>query len=433
MTRRVWFALSLLAVLSLVVGVSLSLRWPAQTVPLNLALALALFLLFLVVVLAVFAYLTRTQTRELERQRAEAESRAEQARRLWQAGLQVTAAPDYAETLRVIVDRARELVGGEAAAFCVWDEPHRWWVTQGTGGAGEAFDVSVRRVETRERPVECPVIRFKYRTAHLDVPVVHDGQVLGCLCIANQQPREFSPQEREMLAGVASQAAVALQNARRLERAGSHAVAGERERLAREMHDTLAQLLGFVAFKVQATREFLIQGRIELAEEQLDQLLTISQELYADTRELILGLRTTTGPQRELMPALQEYAERFSQLSGIPTTLEPDGIADVQFPPLVEVQLLRVVQEALSNVRKHARASHARVRFERAAEFARVTVEDDGQGFDPAQSERGPLPRFGLQSMRERIESINGTLTIWSAPRQGTKITVQVPIVYRGD
>jgi signal transduction histidine kinase len=101
--------------------------------------------------------------------------------------------------------------------------------------------------------------------------------------------------------------------------------------------------------------------------------------------------------------------------------------------PLVEVQLIRVVQEALSNVRKHARAARAGVRLERVGEFARLTIEDDGQGFDPTHVARGQWPRFGLQSMRERVESVGGSFTIESTPGQGTKVTVQIPIVYRGE
>jgi len=96
------------------------------------------------------------------------------------------------------------------------------------------------------------------------------------------------------------------------------------------------------------------------------------------------------------------------------------------------VQLLRVVQEALSNVRKHARAKHAWVSLRRAQDQALLEIRDDGQGFDPAHPTRGFGPRFGLQSMRERVESIHGVFTVHSAPGQGTRIQVTVPIIYRG-
>lgn len=366
---------------------------------------------------------------------ARAETREQDLRRLWQAGLELTDSAEYAHVLRTIVDRARELVGGEASALCLWDESQRWWVVQGTSGANDAFEVSVNRIEsqTGATPVECPVIRFKYRQAHLDVPVMHENKIIGCLCIANQHARDFSAHERELLASIAAQAAHAIETAHQLETAGTRATTAERGRLAREMHDTLAQMLGFVNIKTQAAREFLAQGQTEQAKVQLDQLSKLAQELYADTRELILGLHSETGPERGLVPALEEYTRQFDELSGIQTTLSVDGFAELTLAPATEVQLIRVVQEALSNVRKHAHANRANVRFERHDNSGRVEISDDGQGFDPANYARGQFPQFGLTSMRERVESLGGTLKIESAAARGTKIQIEFPLVYRGE
>ncbi len=364
-----------------------------------------------------------------------AEVRESDLRRLWQAGLEVSDAQEYTQVLRTIVDRAAELMGGEASALCLWDEQKRWWVVQGTSGATDAFEVGVKRIETNanSKPVECPVIRFKYRQAHLDVPVLHDGQVVGCLCVANQRPRDFSPHERELLTGIAAQAARAIDASRRLESAGTRATTLERERLAREMHDTLAQLLGFVSTKSKAAHELLSLGQIDLARTQLDQLSKLTQELYADTRELILGLHSETGPERGLVLALAEYTKQFSEFSGIETSLAMDGFQEIQLAPTVEVQLIRVVQEALSNVRKHAHAHSARVNFEFHGDAARVEIADDGAGFDPSNIARAEFPRFGLTSMRERVEAIGGTFTIESAMGRGTKVQIEFPLVYRGE
>ena len=362
-----------------------------------------------------------------------AETRESDLRRLWQAGLDVADAPEYAQVLRTIVDRARELIGGEASALCVWDDQKHWWVVQGTSGASDAFEVGVKRIEPRagEKPVDCPVIRFKYREAHLDVPVMHENKIVGCLCIANQHPRDFSTRERELLAGIAAQAARAIETSRRLDTAGSRATVAERERLAREMHDTLAQLLGFVNIKTLAVREFLAQAQYDQAKIQLDQLAKLCQDLYSDTRELILGLRSETGPERGLVSALTEYTAHFSEFSGIATTLEMDGFHEIKLSPSVEVQLLRVVQEALSNVRKHADAHSARVRFERWGDTVLVEIADDGRGFDPAHIAPNELPRFGLVSMRERAQSIGGTFVIVSEPGRGTRIKIEFPFVHR--
>lgn len=359
-----------------------------------------------------------------------AERRATGARRLVEASLEMASAPNYAETLRTIAERVRQLVPGDASALCIWDEQNRWWSLRGASGDADAFDSIVKRLPANG--VECPIVRSNYRGSQLGVPVERGGKLIGCLCVAAEGEREFSSHENDLIRDLADQAAIAVDRARDIDRAGEHAVVTERERLAREMHDTLAQLLGFVSFKTQATREFLGQGRSERAQVELDQLMTIAQDLYADTRELILGLTSGTGPERELVPALDDYVRRFAQLSGVAATLQPDGIEGLKLAPLVEVQLIRVVQEALSNVRKHARAAHASVRLERADGIARLIIEDDGQGFDPARLVGVQGLRFGMQSMRERVESVGGNMAVRSEPGAGTQITVQVPIVYRG-
>jgi signal transduction histidine kinase len=361
-----------------------------------------------------------------------AERQAAEARRLWQAGMDVASAADYVQTLCAITDQARELIRGEASGLCLWDDQNQSWMLQSGSGVRDAYDAGVKRIFTSAQTAECPIICPQYCRSHLDVPVQREGRLVGCLCVATKTDREFSAHERELLVDMANQAGIAIERTRREGQVGERAVVAERERLAREMHDTLAQLLGFVSFKTQATREFLAQGRLDRAQQQLDQLMTISKDLYADTRELILGLNSETGPDRALVPALADYVRHFDQLSGITTTLEPDGIEGVRLAPLVEVQLIRVVQEALSNVRKHAQAAHAKVRFERVGESARVSIEDDGQGFDLTQVVRGQRPRFGMQSMRERVESVGGTMSVRTAHGEGTKITVQIPIVQRG-
>ena len=367
--------------------------------------------------------------RELTRMRAQLADE----KRLWQAGLDVNATENYKDLLRAIVDHARELIGAEASALCLWDAQKKWWMIQGISGATDAFEMSLAQFERGDGPVmECPVVRFKYRQAHLDLPLQRNGQIVGCLCVANQAPREYSDSERALLASIADQAAYAVERTRALETVGSRAATEERERLAREIHDTLAQILGFVNIKTGAAREFLAQGKIEQAETQLDQLALLSHELYQDTRELILGLRTDAAAQEGLVPALKNYVERFSQFCNLPVTFDAPTDAP-QFSPAVEVQLLRVVQEALSNVRKHAHAQHAWVRLTQRDAVAYLEIGDDGQGFDPTNLARGFGPRFGLQSMRERVASVHGTFAVHSSAGQGTRILIELPLIFRGE
>jgi signal transduction histidine kinase len=209
----------------------------------------------------------------------------------------------------------------------------------------------------------------------------------------------------------------------------SLAVLEERERIAREMHDGLAQVLGYVNTKAQAVRRFLAIGKTEQAQAHLLQLEEAALEVYADVREAILGLRTAVSSEKGLAQTLQEYLKSFEQQSGIRTRLIiTDEDASDRFAPHVEVQLVRIIQESLTNVRKHANAQYTTVRLERTNNHARITIEDDGRGFELAQSQRDGQPHFGLQTRRERAEGVGGTLDVESSPNNGARVCVIFPL-----
>jgi len=266
----------------------------------------------------------------------------------------------------------------------------------------------------------------------LAVPVVSGGRVLGNLYVAEKHGGvEFSDEDEVALVRYATQAALAIQNARLHRRVSDLAIAEERERIAREMHDSLAQVLGYVNTKTQAVQELLRQGQTERASAQVGQLGEAARAAYADVREGILALRTTLGPERGLLEALQEYLHLWREQSGIEAELgvQPVGASLHRLPPAAELQLLRIVQEALANVRKHAGARHAVVRISVEPGAVETVISDDGAGFDQARAHLADdrSPRFGLSTMRERAESAGGTLEIVSMPGQGTRIAVRIP------
>jgi len=218
------------------------------------------------------------------------------------------------------------------------------------------------------------------------------------------------------------------ENTRLQERLQSLAMLEERERIAREMHDSVGQVLGYVNTKTQAVRAFLDAGKVEDARAHLIQLDQAAREVYADLREAILSLRTTTSPTRPLRLALAEYVRRFTEVSGVETTLIVEGDPDmVDLPPTTEVHLVRIVQEALTNVRKHARARHAWVRFTVAGGRRIVAVEDDGVGFTPHRRAIDGMSGFGLQTMRERAQAIGAGMTIGPRVPGGTVVTIVLP------
>jgi signal transduction histidine kinase len=208
----------------------------------------------------------------------------------------------------------------------------------------------------------------------------------------------------------------------------SLAILEERERIAREMHDGLGQVLGYVNTKALAVARLLEVGKVEEARTQVTQLEAAAKEVYADVREAILGLHTTLNPERDFRSALREYIVGFQQQSGVQVGLDVSTWPDPSPLPLAaEIQLVRIVQEALANVRKHAHARHAIVQLTSQSGAVQLSITDDGRGFDPARLDRDGWPRFGLQTMRERAEGIGGAFAIDSHNEAGTRVLISVP------
>lgn len=200
----------------------------------------------------------------------------------------------------------------------------------------------------------------------------------------------------------------------------------ERERIARELHDGLAQALGIIYAQAKAAGEQL-PTPTDPTGTALRAIAGISAQAYEEVRQSIFGLRTMVARRLGLVPALAEYLHEFSEHTGVRVEL----IVPDRFPRLpleVEAQLIRIVQEALTNVWRHARAPRAWVRFAVEDDRVQVMVEDDGIGFDGTRAPSADVRRFGLEAMRERAESIGGRLQIESAPGRGTRVSLTLPL-----
>jgi signal transduction histidine kinase len=203
----------------------------------------------------------------------------------------------------------------------------------------------------------------------------------------------------------------------------------ERERLARELHDSLGQTLAAAHLQASTARLLLAQGETAQTDQCLEYMADMTLAAEADVREYLLAVKTAFSPDRPFFETLQEYVRRFSQQYSlrvelsIPLQLEAHGLE-----PAVEVQLLRIIQEALSNVRKHARAKKAQVIFSVSGLMSQIAIIDDGQGFDPAAIAARQAEGFGLQAMRERAEALGGSLEVISQPGEGTQVIVKVPL-----
>lgn len=206
------------------------------------------------------------------------------------------------------------------------------------------------------------------------------------------------------------------------------AISNEREWLARELHDSLGQVFAFVNSQGQAVRRLLARGDVSTADEYTARMVAVAREADVDIRESILGLRVSISGN-DLFPALAEYLTRYEKNYGIHTVLSrPETLGRGTFEPQVEVQLLRILQEALTNARKHADARTVWVVFKIIDGCAQVTVQDDGKGFEQQELSGEIENRVGLRVMRERAVELGGNLAVCSGPGKGTLIIVTVPL-----
>jgi two-component system sensor histidine kinase DegS len=206
-----------------------------------------------------------------------------------------------------------------------------------------------------------------------------------------------------------------------------NAVMQERERLSRELHDGVAQLVADLLLRLDTIKELVEADRPQEAEAELERLHGVADEIYEDIGESIAGLRTNVTEQG-LVRALQDYVDQFEERHQIPTSLRTDNAADQLSPPAA-LQVFRFIQEALTNIRKHAGAREATVTLtSNGPEQLRVVIADDGQGFTPGSQRHGKTRPLGLTSMRERIEALGGTFHVNSQPGSGTQVTATIPI-----
>jgi len=256
------------------------------------------------------------------------------------------------------------------------------------------------------------------------VPVRRYGHVVGAMAAIREGGRPFTVEDELLLEMFAVATSAALENVTRLEEAQLVATVEERERIARDLHDDLGQLLGFLTAKIQAAQELVASGRASQAREELAGLETATRGLGAQVREAILGLRARVGPDRPLWRALEDYVADFGIQAGLSTEFASVPGAGAGLPGSSQYQLLRIAQEALSNARRHARATHVTVSLAESDGYLELAIEDNGAGFDPASPEAG----FGLRTMQERVQALNGRFEIDSALGSGTLVRVRAPL-----
>ena len=338
------------------------------------------------------------------------------------------------EILSAVVQHARDMMGSDEAVLSLDEDASRSVQFAGTlegatpmanGTACITSAVGARHT-AHGRDAVCPVRSSPDWGAKMTVSIRGPIGTLGELWIGRRSDIPFTERDRAFLVTLSGLAAIAITAAQMRENGRQRAVLAERGRIAREMHDSLAQVLGVTHLRLRA-----LDARQEVRENpeiatELAEVADICQEAYQDVRESILGLRGSNRTERGLLDNLRAYLVKYSQQCEIATSLDSDLDHDLALSPRCEVQVIRVIQEALTNVRKHSGATSAIVRITESDSATTFVVEDNGHGFEPGGSEFD-RDGFGLYTMRERMALLNGSLTVDSAPGRGTRVIADVP------
>lgn len=253
-------------------------------------------------------------------------------------------------------------------------------------------------------------------------------QYVGFFNLHFRTPTTFAKHEHALLETLGQLLGVAVENLRLANREREMAISEERNLVAQGLHDSLAQSLNFLNLQVQMLDQSLTEKHVEEAYNIVPMLREGVKQAYDDVRELLLNFRTRLA-EGDLLTALETTVQRFRRQTGI----EAELIADLDgapFPREQQLQLLFIVQEALSNIRKHANANHVTIRLTDQQDFT-LSISDDGDGFDAASLLKKGEQHIGLHIMRERAQRLTAELDIQSAPGAGCTISLQLPLQQR--
>ncbi len=263
---------------------------------------------------------------------------------------------------------------------------------------------------------------LQYVRSWMAVPLILRDEVIGMLVLTSSETRAFTQHHATLALAIANQAAIAIENARLYAQAQELAALEERQKLARELHDSVSQALYGISLGAHAARTALSLDP-DHVDEPLDYIVSLAEAALAEMRALIFELRPESLETEGLVSALTKQVEALQARHKIVVSTELRDEPDL--PMRAKQELYRIALEAMHNTVKHAHAGQVMLRLEQTGDEVVLEVQDDGAGFDTGASFPGHL---GLHTMQERVSNLGGMLQIQSAPGQGTRLLAQVPI-----
>jgi signal transduction histidine kinase len=370
--------------------------------------------------------------------------RAEQFQVIAEVGRQITSIMDIDQVLEQVVNLVQKAFGYDHVAIAMlendfavyrvgagslWEDPEFNFNpaqlkigAEGVTGRVAATGQALYLADVREDPgyVE---MKGSGTLSEVTVPIKVKGKVIGVLDAQSQRLNAFDDSDLMVLQSLADQTAVAIENARLYKQAQQLAVLDERNRLARELHDSVTQALYGITLHSEAAYRQLEAANPELVNEQLVELRSTAQEALREMRLLIFELRPSVVEVQGLVPALRARLEAVEERAGMQVEMNLDE--DLDLSEHVQDGLYRIAQEALNNALKHAMANQVILNLSGTLSNIILEIIDDGVGFEPDDAIEGG--GLGLDGIIERAELLKGELTMDSRPGQGTRIRIEVP------
>jgi signal transduction histidine kinase len=244
------------------------------------------------------------------------------------------------------------------------------------------------------------------------------GALVGLIALEDVAPNAYGPEQRDLMESLSSLLALSIDNARWFARLRTLGAEAERARIARDLHDRLAQSLAYTAFELERMHSLPGDKDAEISE-----LRVVVRDIVRELRQTIYQLRANVSEAADIVEVAGGYLEKFADRTGIATHWIPT--ASVALPYRIEQEVWRIGQEALVNVERHSGASEVTVKWDVSDGLARLEIIDDGRGFEPDEVHG---EHYGLVGMRERADAIGAQLVIERAPVRGTRVAVEVTV-----
>lgn len=390
---------------------------------------------------------SRGDNRDHSRDHNRDDNRRDDLEALSRALLAITEQTATREVLQMIVEAARSLVRSEYAALGLPDERGRFAEFYASGISPEQWRaigplprahglLSVMMAQARAYRAEDVQAdpRFSgWPAAHppmrgfLGVPIVDRGEIMGAIYVANGPDAPVFGDEDERLLGIlAAHAAIALTRARMFERDRELTLVEERARIARDLHDAVAQKLFSLRLTVGAAEALTVKGDRDRAREQFARVKELAGSALDELRAVVTELRPPAVREDGLVPALRKHVAVISRAHPVRVSFNSDCDGRCELPGEVEDVVFRVAQEALHNALRHAEPSTVDIDLSTSGHEVTLVVADDGKGFDGDPARDGGH-HLGLASMRERTRQAGGRLRVESRPGAGTTLRLEVP------